>query len=259
MDWLNNGWVIGIITGVLSGLLVVTILNFFSRKKRDREHQQQISGANREVIYSIRAGIPEEEIPTREVVMALVRSAARKYDVEPEELYQPDEIADELIKEVMDSSFLSASKKSEYCSALVGLGEIEEASPSRTFFRSSNDDHSGSGAIRGTEQPRKNPQVDSWERISNSLIGLSAGLMSAFLAIRGSYPSFAEEFRHLSKSVAFAILIPTLICLLVAAWLRRLSLLIREREILERLVQERTLELEKEKREIQDALRHRMR
>jgi len=121
-DLLNNAWVVGTATGLVSGLLVFWLTSLLISKKKDREYRQQISNANREIVYSIRSGIPEGSLPTREVIEALIHSTARRYEVQSAELYQTLEITEELVKEVMDSSFLSAAKKSEYCAALLPLG-----------------------------------------------------------------------------------------------------------------------------------------
>ena len=120
MTVLTNVWVVGIGTGILSGLLVRMGRAGFLSKRENRKYQKVI-GANREVIYAIRPGIPEGQIPSREVVQALTNSTARRAGVSPSDLYKPNEIAEELIKEVMDSSFLPSAKKSEYCTQLAAL------------------------------------------------------------------------------------------------------------------------------------------
>lgn len=123
MSWLSNAWVVGIGTGLLSGLLVTWIARLFLSKRDDREYQQKVLGANHEIVYALRPGISEGEIPDREIVVALAHATARKYDVAEADLYSPTAIAEELIKEVMDSSFLSAAKKREYCTQLAPLRE----------------------------------------------------------------------------------------------------------------------------------------
>ncbi len=67
MHWLSNAWVIGIITGIVSGLLVTWLLQLFISKKKSREYLQQIATANRELVYSIRSGIPDGILSTREI------------------------------------------------------------------------------------------------------------------------------------------------------------------------------------------------
>jgi hypothetical protein len=124
MSWYSNPWVVGVISGIPSGLLVNWVSRKLLGKREDREYLQKTLIANREVIYAIRPGISEGHIPTYEVLTALINATARRYGVEPEDLYTPKTISEELVKEVMDSSFLSSSQKTEYCNRLADLSNV---------------------------------------------------------------------------------------------------------------------------------------
>ncbi len=119
----NNAWFVGILTG----LIVTWASRFLLTKKDDREYLQKVLGANREVIYAIRPGISEGQIPTRTVVIALLQATARRYGVSADALLTPEQIAEELIKEVMDSSFISAAQKAEFCAQLESLQEDRQS------------------------------------------------------------------------------------------------------------------------------------
>jgi len=121
MSWYTNPWVIGVIGSVPGGFLVNWITGLVLGKKENREYLQKVIGANREVVYAIRPGIPEEQIPSAEVVTALLSATARRYGVESSDLYTPSQIAEELTKEIMDSSFISSSQKNKYCAQLATL------------------------------------------------------------------------------------------------------------------------------------------
>jgi hypothetical protein len=199
MNLLNNPWVVGIGTGILSGLLVTWILSLFISKKKDREHQQQISSANRDVIYSVRAGIPENSIPSREVFDALIHSTARRYDLEPSELYQPKELSEELIKEVMDSSFLSAAKKVEYCSALIPLGEADTSLIERN--RATEETHSA----HLQAQRRKMSQLENALAV---LAGLLSAVLAGTLTASKAFPNMEKtltDFRHSLYSASITV------------------------------------------------------
>jgi len=131
MDWMNNPWVVGIGGGVLSGILVTVVSRSLLSRRDRREYVQKLLSANREVIYAIRPGISEGQIPERSVVDALVRATARKYAVDQADLYDSGQIGEELTKEIMDSSFISAQTKEQYCSQLQRLnpqqGELSQA------------------------------------------------------------------------------------------------------------------------------------
>jgi hypothetical protein len=195
MNWLNNGWVIGIATGVVSGLLVYWLLSLFLSKKKDREYQQLVRTANREVIYAIRAGIPDNALPPRVVVEALIRSTARRYDLGAADLYQPEELTEELIKEVMDSSFLSATKKAEYCTALQ-TAMIKTETP-RAELRV----EAVAESIRRVDRVQSKVEIVRLSAFVSSLVGI----FSAFLALRELLPTLQAKLHAVGRSVFVSI------------------------------------------------------
>ena len=106
MDIFNNSWVIGIGGGILSGLIVTLITRYLFSKKDNKEYAQKVSTVNREVVYALRPGISEGHIPDNEVLASLINATARRYKVERGDVYQAKQIAEELIKDIMDSSFI---------------------------------------------------------------------------------------------------------------------------------------------------------
>ena len=172
MSLLSNAWLIGIATGVASGLLVTWLLRVLISKKKTREYKQQLVTANREIIYSIRAGIPEGNMPSREVIEAMIHATARRYEVEASELYTIGELIEELVKEVMDTSFLSSQKKEEYCTSLLEL----------TVERGVKLD-AASVLVARKSAVRMRSMASELEKISSLLLGMTAAVASA-LGIR---------------------------------------------------------------------------
>lgn len=117
-DLLNNSWFVGIGGGVLSGLIVAWLTRILFSKKDQHETAMKITSANQELIYAIRPEISENEVPSVEVLDALRNATARKYKLEPTRLYTTKQIVEELIKEIMDSAFISSSTKKSYCESL---------------------------------------------------------------------------------------------------------------------------------------------
>ncbi len=122
MDWYTNPWVIGILGSIPSGFVVNWASGYLLGRRENREYLQKVIGANREIVYAIRPGISEGQIPSAEVLTSLVNATARRYSVEASDLYSPTQISEELVKEVMDSSFISSVQKKEYCGRLAELG-----------------------------------------------------------------------------------------------------------------------------------------
>lgn len=121
MDLFSNPWIVGIGGGVLSGLIVTGISRFVFSRRDDREYAQKVAAVNREVTYALRPGISEGHIPNEEVLSSLINATARKYRVNRSDVFRPKQIAEELIKEILDSSFISSSTKHDYCETLAHL------------------------------------------------------------------------------------------------------------------------------------------
>ncbi len=112
---LNNPWLIGIGGGILSGLIVTLLTRYFFSKRENREYYQKIVTANQEVLYAVRLGIADGDIPANYVLNAVISATAYKYGVNESDLFDKEQMSNVLIKEVMDNSFLSALSKKEYC------------------------------------------------------------------------------------------------------------------------------------------------
>lgn len=108
---LLNPWVIGIVTG-----LIVTIVSRFVFKGFDKkEYILKVGMANKELINAIKPTIPENNIPGIDIIEALAFAYARQQQVTRSDMYSLKQISDQLVKEVMDSSFISIDCKSSYC------------------------------------------------------------------------------------------------------------------------------------------------
>jgi hypothetical protein len=117
--WATNDWLVGIGSSVLAGVVLYLVSWFLLTKRRRHEFLQLVRLANREVMSAIRPGIAEGHIPGGNVLQAMANATARKYGLRRPDLFTTAELADELVKEVMDSSFLSSAQKADYCSKLA--------------------------------------------------------------------------------------------------------------------------------------------
>lgn len=117
IEWINNPWVIGIV----GGLIVTAISRYLFSRRDDKEYRQKVVTANQEILYAIRPGVSEGKIASVDVLSSLLAATASKYGVEENDLYHPQQISNHLIKEIMDSSFISVELKQQYCDALAVL------------------------------------------------------------------------------------------------------------------------------------------
>ena len=170
MELLNNAWVIGIGGGILSGLIVTGITRYFFSKKDNREYSQKVATANQEIIYALRPGISEGHIPASEILDALANSTSRKYRVARVDVYQPKQIAEEMIKEIMDSSFISSDTKKNYCETLAHL--ISEAPAEKKALASQIE-------AKGVELDYRRRFVD----LTSATLGMTAAITTGVLVV----------------------------------------------------------------------------
>jgi hypothetical protein len=194
LELLNNSWLVGIGTGILSGIIVTLITRKLFTKRDEREIAQNISNANREILYALRPEISENNIPSERVIESLRNATARKYKVEPHLLYNSRSISEELIKEIMDSSFISSETKNTYC---VSLSELV---PEVTLEQEKQEQQHNAKFVAKTEYREK----------MIMLFSLTIGLMTAMATV---YTTIKSSSSGSLISKAFDSLLPTMMVL----------------------------------------------
>lgn len=101
MEIFNNAWMVDIGAGILSGLFVTIDTRYLFSKGGNSEYMQKVATGNREILYVFRPGVSEDHIPENSVLSALANSSARKYKVERADIFQSNQIAEELIPPTM--------------------------------------------------------------------------------------------------------------------------------------------------------------
>lgn len=111
---INNPWIIGIIPAVISGLLVNSISRLIGSKWDKRKARKRIIDANNEVLSSLRLSLAEDALLNTKTLDSLIRATAYRYNLGEELMMSPELFSDTLIKEVLDSNFLSQAQKVDY-------------------------------------------------------------------------------------------------------------------------------------------------
>lgn len=211
MEWLNNAWVTGIGGGIISGFLVFFATRWLFSNQSKRELNRKISVANQEMILTIRQGIPEDSFPSLEVLNALIKATARKHDLRPEDLYGPSEVGQDLIKEVMDSNFISADTKTRYCKRLVELDR-------------------GLTPNNAPKEERVSPQRAEWRARQTALTSFALALTTSVTSLAMVVTGFNSELSQssLELPVVSSVFLPVAVsmfgavaAMLVMTWQRR--------------------------------------
>ncbi len=179
----------------MSGLVVTIITRYLFSRRDNREYTQKVVTANQEIIYAVRPGISEGAIPTEDVLDSLISATALKDNVDATDLHRAATIADVLIKEEMDSSFLAASTKADFCQKLAQLRPTPAQATAAV-----------GGSLSGLSDYRR-----KMVRVMSSMMGMIAALMTGVIAL--AMVSKEQTIDSLGRT---AILIPTVIMLIVA-------------------------------------------
>lgn len=135
MEFFQNTWVTGIGGGIVSGLIVYFLTTWIVSKQSKREMIRRISQANQEVVLAVRHGVPENRVPSENVLKAMIEATARKHTITSGDMYGPSEVAQDLIKDVMDSSFIPAETKEAYTNRLSKLISLPADAESKAAVR----------------------------------------------------------------------------------------------------------------------------
>jgi cellulose synthase/poly-beta-1,6-N-acetylglucosamine synthase-like glycosyltransferase len=111
---LANSWVVGITTG----LVVYLITDSIKRITEKKEYLKRLTLVNNELLNTLKALIPEKNLPENYILISLHNATAIKYEVKRKDIDSLEIILDKLIKEIMDSSFLKYKDKIEYCTEI---------------------------------------------------------------------------------------------------------------------------------------------
>ncbi len=223
MDVLNSPWVIGIGGGVLSGLVVTLITRYLFSRRDNREYMQRVVTANQEILYAVRPGISEGIIPSHEVVSSLLNATATKYGVDPNDLYDTSTLVDVLTKEVMDSSFLAASAKADFCNQLAQL---------RPHVEMAKADAETVADVR-----RATPELAQYRQRMVSMMSAMLGVMAAVMTVSVALFGILKDSSFDLHSKNIAIVLPTVLTILVALAMSYLTWVVR---IVERKIRERS-------------------
>ncbi len=123
MSILKNSWVIGLATGVVSGLLVFFVTSFLFDNKKKRDYELHVKEANLDIVNALKPYIAEQGLPGYQVLVSLITSTSRKYGVDIKDLLTPVQVCEELIREIISDVYVTSEKKKEYTEKVAEFKE----------------------------------------------------------------------------------------------------------------------------------------
>lgn len=125
--WFIDHGIMTIVSTIVVSILGSVIANFIYTKRKD----QRAERAKDEIMATIKPMLVDKCIPNVKVLNSLIRTIARKHNVKVSNLYTKEHLADVMITEVLENSFLSTKDKEEYCKSITEwlkkVGPLESA------------------------------------------------------------------------------------------------------------------------------------
>ena len=113
-NFFSNQWVINIGTGLIVYIVTTIISRIIINKAANKQKQQQIENANSEIIRILKPYVVERNILNKMIINSITESVERKQNLSIDEVLNVRAICEELIREILESSYVDNEKKSEY-------------------------------------------------------------------------------------------------------------------------------------------------
>lgn len=112
-NFISNPWVISIVSGILVFFITNIYIMFHDKKQRKRK----IIDANSMVLKNLRSYVVDN-LPSKEIIIALKSSIAREYDLKYEDLLTTKSVCEDLIRDIIGNIYVSNDNKKKYLSML---------------------------------------------------------------------------------------------------------------------------------------------
>ena len=120
-SWYDNGWIIGIATGLASGALLALITPLFLRKRKARDLAVRRERAADDVLSALRPSVASGYLPSASVVDAIARASAYERRLDPKLAVSTLTLLDVLVNEIMVSAFLDPEARLSKAKQLLEL------------------------------------------------------------------------------------------------------------------------------------------
>ncbi|EMF0233584.1 hypothetical protein NTJ89_002194 [Enterococcus hirae] len=109
------------ITPFLSWIVAPIATYFITRWLQKRDNNKEFKKASKKIVTLLKPIILEEKKITSELIDSLIQSVSRSEDIEINRMEPPESILDDLILDLIDSSFITNDKKMEISETILDL------------------------------------------------------------------------------------------------------------------------------------------
>lgn len=124
--FLANDWTIAIVSAIISGVILLPIAVYVTNWIDKSKKKSSASRVNREVISILRNIVSEGGVVSLKTTTILIQSISRKYGVNNKFVRSPEQMIQDLLTDVLESSYISMGSKLSITNGLEKvLNEVE--------------------------------------------------------------------------------------------------------------------------------------
>jgi len=121
MEILQNPWIIGIFSGIVSGIVILIIGRLISSKREKKVYNQKVLQGNQELITPMKPLILENNKSIGDLYSSMKSAVSKKYNINIDDLYSINDFADIIIAETLQSPFLNDEQKKNHCKEILDV------------------------------------------------------------------------------------------------------------------------------------------
>lgn len=188
--WYDNGWVVGIATGVASGAFLAVVTPLFLRRRKAKDLAIRRERAADDVLSALRPSVATGYLPSASTVEAITRASAYRRGLNPKLSVSTLTIIDVLISEIMVTAFLGPEVRLSEAKQLLELRADLDHQPAPVKpsqdgnYASESVAASTAGALILGSAAAVSSNVNSWVPIVATLAVVVIGVFGYF-AING--------------------------------------------------------------------------
>ena len=131
-NFFQNTWVVAIIGGIISGIIVYIITNFVKDRKQKIDYERSINMANIDVLNAIRPYIANSAVPDSKQLQAIINSVSRRYNIKSDDMENVQMFYEDLVYEFVSNPYISDEAKKKnvevFMKYIEDLRDVEKES-----------------------------------------------------------------------------------------------------------------------------------
>lgn len=162
IEFIQNTWIVGIATGIISGIFVHYITVYAINGKKKSEHKKAVECANNAVFDIMQAYIVNMGLPDKKQMDAIINAMSRRYGVKNSEMNSLVNFYEDFIVALVGNLYISNEDKKKKIETLLESIEVLNKDTM-------------------TKEPYEAPQADKIKKFQ--MAGILSGALSALCSI----------------------------------------------------------------------------